>query len=652
MKKLSALLSGSLILLTLSISSCQDNADPVIQQGSFKFNDETLLHILDLKDHRKTDSLLSYLQSDNPVYRREAAYAFGSLQDSVAGPMLLNLLSDSEPEVKKAAAFALGQTGLNAYSQPLIVQAGKETEQALLHALLEAAGKCADQASLAALLSKDWPEAAQKGLAWSLYRAGLVGVHSPQGTETAFTLLSSPDKDARLGAAHYLYRTRGIDLSAHFENLTRHFVTSKETFVKIPLVRALGKVEQEAKTTWLKDLLNGAHDYRIKIEALRAQPDARDGAFRNAVIALLSADSPGLSQQAALFIAAQAEQFSDNELSKAARLAQNGKVKAVIYEAGLRRASLRETFNPTAVESYMSGATAYEKAAWIKALANNPANFNQVVEAVTTAEQTVVRSAAMEGMIAMRYLPDFPDKLRQGFANNIREAILTKDIGLVALAAGALQDTSLQLKEAYTDLRWLQKTLGELEIPRDVEAAIFLQQAINTLTGSNDPIPSVGYNHPPDWNRITDIPATQHAIIHTDKGQIVVTLFVEEAPASVANFMDLAEEGYFDGKYFHRVVPDFVIQGGCPRGDGYGSKDYSIRSEFSALSYGEGALGMASAGKDTEGVQWFITHSPTPHLDGRYTLFGKVIQGMEIVHMMEVGDKIQSVVIEQGMEQH
>jgi cyclophilin family peptidyl-prolyl cis-trans isomerase len=86
-----------------------------------------------------------------------------------------------------------------------------------------------------------------------------------------------------------------------------------------------------------------------------------------------------------------------------------------------------------------------------------------------------------------------------------------------------------------------------------------------------------------------------------------------------------------------------VVQTGCSRGDGYGSEDYSLRSEFSLTRYREGAVGMASAGKDTEGTQWFISHSPTPHLDGRYTIFAQVVEGMDVVRNIAVGDKILSV---------
>jgi cyclophilin family peptidyl-prolyl cis-trans isomerase len=120
---------------------------------------------------------------------------------------------------------------------------------------------------------------------------------------------------------------------------------------------------------------------------------------------------------------------------------------------------------------------------------------------------------------------------------------------------------------------------------------------------------------------------------------------VEEAPGSVANFVKLAREKYFDGKLIHRVVPNFVIQDGCNRGDGWGSENYSIRSEFSPVRYKAGSVGMASAGKDTEGTQWFITHSSTPHLDGRYTIFAEVIEGLAVVNLIEVGDQILSVEI-------
>jgi peptidylprolyl isomerase len=132
--------------------------------------------------------------------------------------------------------------------------------------------------------------------------------------------------------------------------------------------------------------------------------------------------------------------------------------------------------------------------------------------------------------------------------------------------------------------------------------------------------------------------------LETSRGEILLDLYKSIAPFTVMSFMKLAEQrGFFRGLSFHRVVPNFVIQGGDPRGDGWGRPGYSLRSEFSSLTYDTGMLGMASAGKDTEGSQFFITHSPQPHLDGRYTIFGRVVSGMDVVNRILVDDRIVDV---------
>ncbi|MGZ7159228.1 MAG: peptidylprolyl isomerase, partial [Methanobacterium sp.] len=128
------------------------------------------------------------------------------------------------------------------------------------------------------------------------------------------------------------------------------------------------------------------------------------------------------------------------------------------------------------------------------------------------------------------------------------------------------------------------------------------------------------------------------AIIETDKGNIELVLFDKEAPNTVANFEKLADEGFYNGLTFHRVLPNFVIQGGCPKGDGTGGPGYAIKCEINPHKHGTGALSMAHAGKDTGGSQFFITHSPQPHLDGVHTVFGKVVKGMEVVNKIQAND--------------
>ena len=136
------------------------------------------------------------------------------------------------------------------------------------------------------------------------------------------------------------------------------------------------------------------------------------------------------------------------------------------------------------------------------------------------------------------------------------------------------------------------------------------------------------------------------AVLTTEKGTFTIDFFPEEAPLTVDNFVKLARSGYFDGLEVHRVVPNFVMQDGDPRGDGNGGPGWSIRCEVNMLPYDRGAVGMALSGKDTGGSQWFVTHSPQPHLDGGYTVFGHVNEtGMKVVDNIVRGDKIISVKI-------
>lgn len=135
------------------------------------------------------------------------------------------------------------------------------------------------------------------------------------------------------------------------------------------------------------------------------------------------------------------------------------------------------------------------------------------------------------------------------------------------------------------------------------------------------------------------------AIIETDKGNIELVLFDKEAPNTVANFEKLANEGFYNGLTFHRVLPNFVIQGGCPKGNGTGGPGYTIKCEINPHKHGTGALSMAHAGKDTGGSQFFITHSPQPHLDGVHTVFGKVVKGMDVVNKIKANDVMNKVTV-------
>ena len=153
-------------------------------------------------------------------------------------------------------------------------------------------------------------------------------------------------------------------------------------------------------------------------------------------------------------------------------------------------------------------------------------------------------------------------------------------------------------------------------------------------------------NHRADYERAAArIGKSVRALVATDKGAFTIELLPEDAPLTVDNFVTLARRGYFNNVTFHRVVPNFVIQGGDPRGDGNGGPGYQIRDELNTVPYDRGAVGMALSGRDTGGSQWFITHSPQPHLDGGYTVFGRVVSGLDVVDRIARGDRIRAVTI-------
>lgn len=154
-------------------------------------------------------------------------------------------------------------------------------------------------------------------------------------------------------------------------------------------------------------------------------------------------------------------------------------------------------------------------------------------------------------------------------------------------------------------------------------------------------------NAPADYRRAAGRKnGTVEAIVETEKGTFAIELLPEDAPLTVDNFITLARRGYFNGLAVHRLVPNFVVQDGDPRGDGNGGPGWSIRCEINMLAYGRGMVGMALSGKDTGGSQWFVTHSPQPHLDGGYTIFGRIdAAGMAVVDRIVRGDRILKITI-------
>jgi len=272
-------------------------------------------------------------------------------------------------------------------------------------------------------------------------------------------------------------------------------------------------------------------------------------------------------------------------------------------------------------------------------------------------------------------------KLKSEDRNNARlifsEFLTSKDLHITNLCLNALSDTLfseyidqtkqillfdysfLKLPEDRDLIILYTQKFGEMKMSEaadsirkylgseDFEIASASAEALYKITGQSldNRLTAPRYRTDFDWRFIAELDQKKFVTMKTSKGSIKLEMFPDDAPFTVQNFLKLAENGFYDGTIFHRVVPNFVIQGGDRTGTGYSGPGYSIRSEFSPETFGTGYLGMASSGKDTEGSQFFITHSPQPHLDGKYTVFGKVISGMDVVDKIQVGDILEGIVI-------
>ncbi|MFC1893327.1 peptidylprolyl isomerase [Chloroflexota bacterium] len=147
---------------------------------------------------------------------------------------------------------------------------------------------------------------------------------------------------------------------------------------------------------------------------------------------------------------------------------------------------------------------------------------------------------------------------------------------------------------------------------------------------------------------VIDTSKQYKATIETEKGNLVLELFARDVPTTVNNFVFLAREGFYDSTTFHRVIPDFVVQGGDPTGTGSGGPGYSFPDEFTEHTHVAGTLSMANSGANTNGSQFFITYAPQHHLDGKHSVFGQLIEGADVLQKIEGGDTIKRIVIQES----
>ena len=607
-----------------------------------KFSDPVLIRIVDFQDTRQADSLEQFLRSENPIYRREAALAFASIQDAKSAFTLGNVvLEDASTEVRQAAAFALGQTG-GFIAVNAMLAAASDRDPLVVREALEALGKTVSKKDIESLTTfKANHSLTQEGLAWGFYHLGVRGLADSLIVNQSQKFLSSAYSiQTRLGAAHFFNRSSTLPVQNYASELINAAMDDVNVYVRMAAASGLRKVKTKESLETLKKIISVDRDYRVRCNAVRALSAFTFEESQTALLGALTDENINVVIAASEVIQNKATINYQKEIGERAQSAKSWRVQAELYKTALAFGSNKELV--AEVESiYTSSSNDYQKSWLLGSLSKTVDTYPFIRDELIKSKILVIKSSAAQALVNVNHHQEFPPALKKDFATIYQQALASGDAGVIVSIAGALSDSTLDYRSTIKDFSFLYETKKKLSLPKDIEALQPVEEAIAYFEGKPKPVaPKNEFNHPINWELAKTISSDQKVLVKTSKGDIVIRLFIDEAPGSVVNFVELCNQHYFDGKFFHRVVPNFVVQAGCYRGDGYGSEAYSIRSEFSGRKYTEGSMGMASAGKDTEGTQWFITHSPTPHLDGRYTVFAEVVRGMEVVHQIEVGDRI------------
>ena len=625
-------------------------------------------HVFDLQNAQNKDSLIILLSSEDPALRYAAARAFASLLDTSALTPLLPLLQDPHGKVRMMAAVAVGQMGAsNAEAALTSAFDGRDSARLFEEAncmILESMGKIGDAQFLRALSTistyQNTDTLLLLGQVRGIYRYALRDMIDAEGTSTMIHYLSDSaiPLSVRIIAANYLLRAKNLELTPHADQLIASWHGESNPYLRICLASALGKVKSPEAMKELVVSLPTESDYRVKCSIIRAL-QSYSYKDAHAVILTSTADAnPNVAEVAAEYFVHQGQEKDVTNYKAAMKDCKSWQAKTRMAEAANKYTSnmfsgAKTTLQNEILAAMKSANDPYEKAAWLKAYASELRNFESLPKYTQADQPITVRIQAVTSMIEAckdknfdAYFAGEGYLIKAQIGGYLATAMKSGDAGIIALIAGAITDPKTGLKEILKDRKSeFNKALAGLKLPDEMETYLEVSKALKEYGIEAPVVPEDQKKYKKiDWKIIDELKAGTTVQITTTKGDIIMKLFPDRAPESVTSFVQLIKQGYYNGKAFHRVVPNFVIQTGCPRGDGFGGLDFTLRSELAGTYYDdEGYVGMASAGPHTEGPQFFITHSPTPHLDGRYTIIGKVSTGMDVVHQLGIGDKITQI---------
>ncbi len=639
-----------------------------------------LQEIVDLQVLRKGQELIAFLNHPDAAVRARAAFALGSVQIAGAVPELSRLLSDSSPNVRADAAFAIGQTADSTASPALLGALRMEPSQTVQAEIIEALGKIGDGPALLELLSVELPEAVEDIRHLAIARFGLRDIHHPD----AVSHLLQPNSMTE-NAAYYFGRMRDTapwaEQAGSLQASYRNLLASDPAIMHLML--AFGRLGDAQDYATIANTLSSDPDWRNRNNAARAIGMLEDRAprYQNNLVSALDDENANVSMTAAGVLAAFEEpspelvlQVSDWIIANANHPNVGGALLPVLVKGGhldhvmLWLDDQDDSFNRAHALSALGGAA--DEASLSRLF--NAANDGDTRIAYAALEALKERwKATRETADAARYYAAF------------EAGVARRDLATTSAAASILADSLFAPFDPGSDLRAVYL---QMEAPADIEPMVEIVKAIGEIRDGQeidflvDVVMQSGHTILRqaaeealngrleegidaemrgetvtstvliDWEQLADYGPRPLLTLFTEHGPIVIEMDAEQAPQTVQKIIRTAILGDYDGVPFHRVVPNFVIQGGDHfREDGFGGPDVSIRSEFTRIHYTTGTAGMASSGKDTEGVQYFVTHSMQPHLDGRYTAFGRVIHGQDVVDVVQQGDVVVHVTATKGL---
>lgn len=649
-------------LLTQSCIPVSNETPPASIEFSYSLQDSLIQFIRSESEQGHLSTIVSFLRHENPAYRYTAALCLASYSQHPAVDSLVPLLADPSPEVASIAAFALGQSGdknqemalINAFRQPdsLVNIYGLNMR------IMEAAGKVGSLATLKnlATISTYRPEDTLllEGQTRGIYQFMLRGETLPEGTAKMVALAADPSmpNSARLQAAGYLARIKEVDLSSQGSVLLTAYQNETHWPIKLALAIAVGKSKNDAVREALSQDFTTATDYRMRCNILRGLSFFPYAAIKDQLIEALKDEHPQVVDVATALIGEKIDADNLNHLAQLAKGTYSPLVRANLIGAYLKSAGYAYAIGRNARSAdlrnlYLQQTDPVIKAQMVKNFAYDDGQTTFLVgEAQKTSDQ-VLRTAIYSTLI--QSLKD--KKVRQ--TANLAKAMLPQltsglqlvDPSIIELVCDALLEDGNPLFAAWENKQIFQDLLDNISPETNPELYDKLVAVLAKL--NNQPKPTLNPKQYAgiDWSKVLGS-EQKTVVMQTNKGSVEIQLWPHLAPATVSRFVTLIEQKFYDGLRFHRVVPNFVSQAGCPRGDGYGSAPGFIRSELTPASFDqEGLVGMASSGRHTESSQFFITHGPALHLDGNYTIFGRVSKGLENVLAIQVGDRIESITI-------